>query len=322
MEEWQDIPYLPTHQANRKTGQILNKKLNYILKGYLGGNGYRIYNISKNKYMGHRLVFHTFSNTRDYNLDIDHINGNKEDNRYSNLQMLSKKEHVKKTMSSSSYVKKRLFQESLRKIKRSDGVEFSTIKEVLDNVPQINLYGMYSALTKGHKHGGYYWEWVNILENEDEEWRDISSLKYKDFNFKDYKVSCTGKIYRPRSKTITAGNKGSNGYLRVKIGVKYMYVHVLICLAFHGDKPGEKYTVDHIDRNKTNNHKDNLRWASPKVQMKFKSKEILQLNEEQNVIQSYQSIREATRKTKIHRWCIVCALKNGWKGGGYFWKYK
>ena len=82
MEEWQDIPYLPTHQANRKTGQILNKKLNYILKGYLGGNGYRIYNISKKKYMGHRLVFHTFSNTRDYNLDIDHINGNKEDNWY------------------------------------------------------------------------------------------------------------------------------------------------------------------------------------------------------------------------------------------------
>lgn len=41
-------------------------------------------------------------------------------------------------------------------------------------------------------------------------------------------------------------------------------VHVLVCEAFHGPKPSPVHEVAHRDCNKRHNHKDNLRWATPK----------------------------------------------------------
>jgi len=42
--------------------------------------------------------------------------------------------------------------------------------------------------------------------------------------------------------------------------------HIIICTIFHGHKPYPNYTVDHIDRIKTNNKPSNLRWASKSEQ--------------------------------------------------------
>lgn len=57
-----------------------------------------------------------------------------------------------------------------------------------------------------------------------------------------------------------------SGYARVCLMVdgvrKVGYVHRLVALAFHGLPPDKSYTVDHIDRIKTNNNESNLRWAT------------------------------------------------------------
>ena len=56
-------------------------------------------------------------------------------------------------------------------------------------------------------------------------------------------------------------------------GVSTSYkVHRLVALAFHGPQPDKSYTVDHIDRIKTNNNASNLRWATKAEQSANRTK--------------------------------------------------
>lgn len=50
-------------------------------------------------------------------------------------------------------------------------------------------------------------------------------------------------------------------------GATYL-VHVLVCTLFHGERPSSDYSVDHIDRDTSNNRADNLRWATRSEQSK------------------------------------------------------
>lgn len=71
-----------------------------------------------------------------------------------------------------------------------------------------------------------------------------------------------------RGKVLQA-SLGSNGrYLNVAISYDdgrrvSRNVHVLVALAFLGEKPSDKHQVAHRDGNGRNNNVDNLRWATP-----------------------------------------------------------
>lgn len=62
----------------------------------------------------------------------------------------------------------------------------------------------------------------------------------------------------------TAGSKTPSGYHKIRYRGKYYAVHRLIAETFLGSPPEGKPCVDHIDRCKSNNCVDNLRWASYK----------------------------------------------------------
>lgn len=85
-----------------------------------------------------------------------------------------------------------------------------------------------------------------------------------------YQVSSFGNVrsfYRPgHSRHFDTSRPvrqviGSHGYPVVNLRGKVFCVHVLVCEAFHGARP-EKHDVAHADGTRTNNHKDNLRWAT------------------------------------------------------------
>ena len=77
-------------------------------------------------------------------------------------------------------------------------------------------------------------------------------------------MSNLGRVKSKRG-LITYGRLHTS-YMRVCVSQNnvqcHVFVHRLVCEAFHGTSPGPNHTVDHIDRNLTNNHESNLRWAT------------------------------------------------------------
>ena len=96
-EEWKDIPGHEGYQISN-LGRVYNNNRKHFLTGHIK-NGYISYHIQKEEYLAHRLVANAFIPNPDNLATVDHINGNKTDNDYRNLQWLSNEDNVKKANS-------------------------------------------------------------------------------------------------------------------------------------------------------------------------------------------------------------------------------
>lgn len=91
-------------------------------------------------------------------------------------------------------------------------------------------------------------------------------MQWKHSYIKNYYISEFGDVYNANKfdGDITPSTNQRTGYSYVNIGGKTQYIHKLVCTAYHGPKPGKRYTVEHLDRDKNNNHYSNLAWKTQK----------------------------------------------------------
>ena len=80
-------------------------------------------------------------------------------------------------------------------------------------------------------------------------------------------VSSLGRFKSSRGVIFTP-KPSKSGYVQVFCNGKSHLIHVLMAIAFGLEKRDDQDTVDHIDNSPSNNHLDNLRWASKSEQMK------------------------------------------------------
>lgn len=100
-EEWCDIPGFGGKYSVSSTGRVYSKiayngrgkiMQQHLRNGYLALNLYDENNI-RNTHSVHRLVVEAFIGSIPYKMQVNHINGNKRDNRLENLEIVSASEN-------------------------------------------------------------------------------------------------------------------------------------------------------------------------------------------------------------------------------------
>ena len=95
----------------------------------------------------------------------------------------------------------------------------------------------------------------------------VSVETWKPILYFPYEASTKGRIRRKETgkilKTFPGGGR-TGDYYRLQICMdgqrKTFNVHVLVAIAFHGDKRSDGFHVDHINGDHENNSPENLRW--------------------------------------------------------------
>ncbi len=165
-----------------------------------------------------------------------------------------------------------------------------------------------------------------------------------------YSVSETGEVYSHRRGRFLRPMLSHGGYLVVALsgsnGRTKTGVHRLVAMAYI-DNPQNKETVDHINRIKTDNRVENLRWATPKEQMDNIDSELRKMNNRKgcvnaalkrsrpvqardpkdhaHIIATFKSSSEAARemfgdvsKNSLINRCARGKVDNAF---GFFWTY-
>ena len=86
-------------------------------------------------------------------------------------------------------------------------------------------------------------------------------------DYPNYEVSDAGEVRNVITGKVRKAGLNGRGYPQVKLpGGKTMTIHRLVA-SHYIENSENKPMVDHIDRDKTNNHVSNLRWANQSENM-------------------------------------------------------
>lgn len=324
-EKWKIIKGYPTHEISNM-GRARNLLTKYLLTLTKRPDGYISVSIGKKHIILHRFVAKTFINNPDpkNKIFVNHINGNKENNTVSNLEWVTHSENMLHAHKIGLMPKNKIGTQ-INQLD-SDGKHIKTwksIKSVTENF-NITSESLNKAIINNSTFVGFKWEKLMITTLEGEFWRPVK-------NNEEYQVSNLGRIKKGDDPI----SIHEYTYKRVRVNGKMYQLHRLIAEAFSeelDELPIDLPIVNHKDGNKYNNSADNLEWTTYRdnnihaietgLNKSTKSQKISCYDKDDNLVKSYNSIREAERDLAISKSCITKALRGKiHTSKGYKWKY-
>lgn len=246
---------------NIRTGIILKP---YSKSGYKSVSLYSPLNKIYKTFRIHRLVAEKFCvyDKKDKELVINHLNGNKLDNRAVNLEWTTYKkntEHaIKNKLNRLAVIPIVQYNKNGKKIKEFDSIS-NACTEL--HICRSCIYKVCIGIRKTA--GGFVWKYKNSKKNLKINLKDAKKIP----NYPKYYITRYGKVYSTCMKVgkFLIPRKNPNGYLAITLSKcdrkKTLYIHRLVAQAFIPN-PYNKKVVNHKDRNKHNNRVDNLEWTS------------------------------------------------------------
>lgn len=165
MEIWKDIPgyekYQISNLGNFKKGKQKlkthkNKRNGYIYIAVYNGK-YKLFRV-------HKLVAQLFIANPENKPFVNHIDGNKENNKIENLEWCTQKENVKHAIEvlKVDYSKgiEKTHLKSQKKIIRSDGKTYNSIKEAKKDLNNEHAHIVEVCQGKLKKTCGYGWQYL------------------------------------------------------------------------------------------------------------------------------------------------------------------
>ena len=331
IEEWKLAPSQYGGIIASTFGRIKYPTGNLCKAGISKTKGYKIVGSingdpNKKEYI-HRIVALTFLSNPENKPNINHINGIKHDNRLKNLEFVTQEENVNRQVfpnAGGGDAKVIQYTLQMEEIKIWESVRDASTVLKIDS-------SSISKVCKGKRQTAGCYKWQYHIENiDDERWKDII------VDGITIKISDHGRYLTMK------GHKSYGGkalkYLTMNIKGKSERIHRLVCYAFH---PIQEYityedykqlNVNHKDNNGTNNHYSNLEWCTTSQNMLHsrefvienhsKSKSVQQLDHNNNILNTFVSMSEASRFIKTAHNSIALACKDSWRtAGGYKWRF-
>jgi hypothetical protein len=265
------------------------------------------------------MEYKTIKNYENYNLYENGDVFNNKTNQKLTINNSNNQSTIKlcKNSKSNTFTLGRLIYETFynEKLTNKDIIKFknenSDNKFHYKNLEKINKTDMFKNIN-------------HIILDTNKEWKNIK-------NYDDYKISNYGDIFSIKSNKMLKPIKDNENYYCVKLILNNkrnsFLVHRLVYDTFKNLINGINMVVDHIDRNPSNNHIDNLREVSKsqnsynRESQKINTNKIQQFTLNNEFVKEWNSITEICKELKYS----ISHISNNYLGKnknayGFIWK--
>jgi alkylated DNA repair dioxygenase AlkB len=319
-------------------GQVFSTKTRKFLSQRLS-NGYYTVTIpseknKKNPRRIHRLVAEAFVPNPENRKLVNHIDGNKLNNNYSNLEWVNSRQNAQHAVEMALSVPKHT--SAVIQFNQM-GVQVGNFSSIAEASRQTGVSkdmishccGKRTKSTKDNEGNIFIWKHAISLSNKQSSPQNGQTIP----GFENYVITPEGKIFCASRSSFVKTRVNNDGYEIVclfnKIKKNFL-VHRLVAQVFlcnNDNKP----TVNHKDSNKLNNAVENLEYFTYSEQnahciengkRRAFCKKVYKIDQNKRVVAEYFSVGKASRDNNIPRPTIQGACEGRIHiAHGYIWKY-